>query len=133
MTRKFGEARRRAFLAALEATGNQTLAAERAKVSRSWVQLHRAGDPAFRRAIDDAVAAAKARLVLRQAQDERRGCKPPTGWGYLDGEELVVKGTGGPAPEGARHEGFGGKRVQRSRGRGSSSGRRGWRSGSSKR
>lgn len=49
MTAKFGEARRRAFLAALRETGNQTLAAERAKVSRSWVQSHRANDPAFRR------------------------------------------------------------------------------------
>ena len=97
MTAKFGEARRRAFLLALEATGNQTLAAERAKVSRSWVTLHRSGDAAFRRAMDQAVAAAKERLVLRQAQDARPGCKPPTGWGYLDGEELVVKGAGGSA------------------------------------
>ncbi len=107
MTAKFGAARRRAFLAALAATGNQTLAAERAKVSRSWVTLHRANDPGFRRAIDEAVGAAES--ALRQAQRERGlGCKPPTGWGYLDGEELVVKGTGGAG---------GGKRVQIARSR----------------
>ena len=35
MTRKFSEARKAAFLSALRDTGNQTLAAERAKVSRS--------------------------------------------------------------------------------------------------
>lgn len=102
MTRKFGEARRRAFLDALRATGNQTLAAERAKVSRSWVTLHRAEDPEFRRAIDDAVAEARARLTGHGAR------KPPSGWGYLDGEELVVKGTGGAG---------GGKRVQIARSR----------------
>lgn len=40
------------------------------------------------------------------------GCKPPTGWGFLDGEELVVRGTGGAG---------GGKRVQIARAR-----MRGW-------
>jgi hypothetical protein len=107
MTRKFGLARREAFLAALRETGNQTLAAERAKVSRSWVQLHRSSDLAFRRACEEAVEAAKA--ALRQAQGERgNGCEPPSGWGFLDGEELVVKGTGGAG---------GGKRVQIARAR----------------
>jgi hypothetical protein len=104
MTAKFGEARREAFLAALRETGNQTLAAERAKVSRSWVQLHRADDPAFRRSVEEAVEEAKA--GLRQAQAEREnGCEPPSGWGFLDGEELVVRGSGG------------GKRVQIARAR----------------
>ncbi len=36
MSRKFSPQRRNAFLAALRATGNQTLAAERAGVSLSW-------------------------------------------------------------------------------------------------
>lgn len=108
MTRKFGQARRAAFLAALRETGNQTIAAERAKVSRSWVTLHRTSDPAFKRAVGEAVDEAKARLGLRQAQGERPGCKPPSGWGYLDGAELVVKGTGGSG---------GGKRVQIARAR----------------
>lgn len=102
MTRKFGEARREVFLAALRKTGNQTIAAERAKVSRSWVQLHRSSDPAFKRAVEEAVAEAKSRLGSHPAR------RPPGGWGYLDGEELVVRGTGGSG---------GGKRVQIARSR----------------
>jgi len=102
MTRKFSQARKDAFLAAVRETGNQTIACERAKVSRSWVQLHRSEDAAFRHAVDEAVAEAKARLG---SHPERR---PPTGWGFLDGEELVVKGTGGAG---------GGKRVQIARAR----------------
>jgi len=100
MTAKFGAARRRAFLAALARSGNQTLAAERAKVSRSWVQLHRSGDPQFRRAMDEAVAAF--------ALGNGAGNAPPSGWGFLDGAELVVRGTGGSG---------GGKRVQIARAR----------------
>lgn len=102
MSAKFGARRREAFLLALAATGNQTLAAERAKISRSWVSLHRASDPEFRQAMDVAVAEARAALAGHGAR------KPPTGWGYLDGEELVVKGTGGSG---------GGKRVQIARSR----------------
>ena len=102
MTAKMSAARRRAFLSAVAATGNQTLAAERTKVSRSWVQLHRSGDPEFRQAVEDAVAAARARLGHNAER------KPPSGWGFLDGEELVVKGTGGSG---------GGKRVQIARAR----------------
>ena len=47
MTAKTSPARRAAFMAAVAATGNRTLAAERARVSPSWVTLHRATDPAF--------------------------------------------------------------------------------------
>jgi hypothetical protein len=100
MTAKFGAARRRAFLAALGKTGNQTLAAERAKVSRSWVRLHRSGDAEFRRAMDEAVASF--------ALGNGTGNAPPSGWGFLDGAELVVRGTGGAG---------GGKRVQIARAR----------------
>ena len=85
MVAKFGEARRRAFLSALRETGNQTLAAERAKVSLSWVKLHRSSDPAFRRASEQAVAEAAERLGGR--------LRPPSNWGFLDGHELVVKGS----------------------------------------
>ena len=115
MTQKFGQARKDAFLAALRETGNRTLAAEAAKVSQAWVGLHRKSDAAFKRACEEAVEAAKR--VLRDAsstgsaapQDERRGTNgPPTGWGFLDGEELVVRGTGGSG---------GGKRVQIARAR----------------
>jgi hypothetical protein len=102
MTAKFSQARKDAFLQALRETSNQTIAAEAAKVSSSWVQLHRSEDPAFRRAVEEAVAQAKARLGSHPERE------PPSGWGFLDGEELVVKGTGGSG---------GGKRVQIARAR----------------
>lgn len=89
MSRKTSPARKAAFLKALAETGNQTIAAERAKVSRSWVQLHRSTDPEFKADVAGAVAAAKERL--RDAD----GTQPPRGWGHLDGEELVVRGTNG--------------------------------------
>jgi hypothetical protein len=100
MTAKFDDARREAFLAALRETGNQTIAAERAKVSRSWVCLHRSGDPEFKRLSDEAIAAF--------AGGRGAGNAPASGWGFLDGAELVVRGTGGSG---------GGKRVQVARAR----------------
>jgi hypothetical protein len=110
MTAKVSQARRELFLATLRATGNRTLAAERAKVSQSWVQLHRSSDPAFRRACE--AAREEAKRALSGPPDRVRGargsCVPPAGWGFLDGEELVVKGTGGAG---------GGKRVQIARAR----------------
>lgn len=76
-------------------------------MSRSWVPLHRSDDPEFNRAVEEAVTEAKARL--RWAEQERGGgCKPAARWGFLDGEELVVRGTGGTG---------GGKRVQIARAR----------------
>lgn len=96
MSAKTSEARRRAFFAALAATGNQTIAAERARVSRSWIQLQRTRDPAFRQAVEEAVAAAKAHLR------DGDGIAPPTGWGSLDGEELMVRGTNGRRVQVAR-------------------------------
>ena len=89
MTAKFGEARRRAFLAALAASGNQTLAAEKAKVSRSWVQKNRTRDSAFRAAMERAIAEARVRVGRAD------GREPPRGWRFLAGEELVCKGTNG--------------------------------------
>lgn len=113
MSRKFTQARVNAFLSALAQTGNQTLAAEQARVSRSWVQLHRSTDPAFDAAVRAAVA--EARVALRQAHGAQgEGCRPGAGQRYLDGVELVVRGTGGsargPVPGG-------GKRVQVARAR----------------
>lgn len=133
MSRKFSEARRGAFVRAVAATGNQTIAAERAKVSRSWVQLHRSTDPAFDAAVRAAIAEARARLTsgphpaspargrgagtARPAAAARGGGGgsngPPAGWGSLAGEELVVKGIGG---SGAR-VGQAGRRVQIARAR----------------
>jgi len=118
MSRKFSEARRAAFIKAVRETGNQTLAAERAKVSRSWVQLHRSTDPAFDEAVRAAIKEAKGSLCW--APDQVRGARgsnrPPRGWGHLDGEELVVKGTGGSALA-AAPGGPGGRRVQIARAR----------------
>ena len=101
MSRKTSPQRRAAFLFALKATGNQTLAAERAKVSRSWVTLHRSTDPGFDGAVREAVAEAKRRLEAdphpaSPASGRGEGSsKPPASWAYLDGEELVVRGTNG--------------------------------------
>ena len=110
MSKKFSAQRKNAFLRYLSQTGNQTLSAERAKVSRSWVRLHRSSDPAFDAACREAIEEAKA--VLRDAassgsvapQDERL----KRNWRYFDGHELVVRGTGGSG---------GGKRVQIGRAR----------------
>ncbi len=73
------------------------MAAERARVSRSWVTLHRASDPAFRARIAAAVAEARERLRARAD-----GMAPPGGWGSLDGEELAVRGTNGRRTQIAR-------------------------------
>lgn len=96
MSRKTSIARREAFFRALAETGNRTLAAERAKVSQSWVTLHRANDPAFRARIAAAVAEARARLA------GAAGTAPASGWGSLDGEELVVRAGNGRRTQIAR-------------------------------
>ncbi|HEV7659988.1 MAG TPA: hypothetical protein VGO55_09105 [Allosphingosinicella sp.] len=101
MSHKTSPARRAVFFTALEETGNQTLSAERAKVSRSWVQLHRSTDPAFDADCRDAIASFGT-LGMSGSN------KPPSGWGRLDGEELVVRGSGGSG---------GGRRVQIARAR----------------
>jgi hypothetical protein len=89
MTARMSEKRRGAFLEALEACGNQTLAAERVCVSRSWVCKERGLNPDFDEECRRVIAAAQARL--RQSE----GNRPPAGWGHLDGVELVVRGTKG--------------------------------------
>jgi len=99
MSAKMGPQRRAAFLAALKATGNQTIAAERAKVSRAWVQLHRSTDPAFKAEVAAAVAAAKANVLRGRNSGSM---KPPPGWEFLDGEELVVRGSRGRPVQVAR-------------------------------
>jgi hypothetical protein len=94
--------RRGAFLKALEVCGNQTVAAERVCVSRSWVCKERALSPAFDAKCREVIAAAGERL------GKAEGNRPPEGWGHLDGVELVVRGTGGSG---------GGRRVQIARAR----------------
>ena len=106
MTQKFSAQRKRAFLNCLGQSGNQTLSAERAKVSRSWVRLHRQTDPEFDAACREAIDIAKMMLrALRDAgstsspapQDDRNfGSRPADPkWRFHDGVELVVGGTGG--------------------------------------
>jgi hypothetical protein len=56
--------RREAFLAALSACGNVTVAAERACVSRSWVVQQRRREAGFDAACRAAADAARARLRL---------------------------------------------------------------------
>jgi hypothetical protein len=109
MSAKITASRRRAFLHHLCNTGNQTLSAERAKVSRSWVQLHRSTDPEFDAACREAIAVAK--MMLRDDVNTphppplRGSSLSPTGrggrepvhpqWRYHGGHELVVSGTNG--------------------------------------
>ena len=100
MTAKTSPARRAAFMAAVAATGNRTLAAERAKVSASWVTLHRATDPAFRAELDAAMAAARERLAAQRVGPE--GMAPAKGLRTAAGEELVVRGGNGRRTQIAR-------------------------------
>ncbi|MGQ0660973.1 hypothetical protein [Sphingosinicella sp.] len=96
MNPKTSEKRRAAFLAALRATGNHSIAAERARVSRRWVCWRKANDPAFARACEAALRQAQGRLrtdphpSLSRKRERGKSCKPPAGWGAQDGEELVV-------------------------------------------
>ena len=89
MSAKMEPARRAAFFEALEATGNYSIATTRAKVSRSWVTLHRGKDRAFAADCRAAVAAAKARVAAAPDQ------APPAEWGDIDGEEMVIRGGNG--------------------------------------
>ena len=110
MSARMSPQRRAAFLKALSETGNITVSAERAKVSRSWVQLHRSIDAGFDSACRAAVAEARDRL---SGHGERR---PPSGWGFAGGEELVVRGTGGARPSTGSGQ-VTGRRVQVARAR----------------
>lgn len=89
MSAKTSTARREAFFRALSETGNQTVSAERARVSRSWVCLHSKSDPAFRARMEACIAEARARIRAASA------ISPGRKWAYLDGEELVIRGTNG--------------------------------------
>lgn len=99
MSRKTSPQRRAAFFKALRETGNQTIAAERARVSRSWVHLQRSIDPAFKAEVAAAVAEAREDLL----KERRTGSmKPGRCWRHLDGEELVVRGSRGRRVQVAR-------------------------------
>jgi hypothetical protein len=89
MAAKTSNARRGAFFKALAETGNQTISAERAGVSRSWVVQRQAADPEFRAEMDACIAAANARLL-----DGRGNAGQDLGFDQ-DGVELVMRGCHG--------------------------------------
>ncbi|UVO55495.1 hypothetical protein [Sphingomonas sp. SUN039] len=93
MSAKTSPARRAAFFKALGETGNYTIAAAHAKVSRSWVTLHKTNDAEFRAACEDAVAGAAAQAQARAAAGGSD--RPSAKWGYIDGEEMVVRAGNG--------------------------------------
>lgn len=127
MSKKYSDARKAAFLTALAVSGNQSLSAERVKVSRSWVGLQRSSDAGFDAAVREAIAAAKVGLskgmhsphsahsqhsphsphppasrIPPSPAGGRGASKPPAGWGFLDGVELVVRGSNGRRTQIAR-------------------------------
>ena len=86
---KRAKARKSAFFTALAETGNQTISAERARVSRSWVTLHRSTDPAFKARMEACIAEARVQL-------SKAGAVTSDGkWANIDGEALVVRGSRG--------------------------------------
>lgn len=88
MTAKVGGARRRAFLKAYGQSGNVTLSAEQAGVSRSWVSLARRADAEF----DARCRAAKSASAERLGAG---GCnRPPGAWKRRGGADLVVQRPG---------------------------------------
>lgn len=90
MTARTSEAKRRALLRAFAATGNQTLAVERAGVSRSTVRNLRRADPGF----DSRWRAARAESAKRLAGS---GCnRAPAGWARRGegGAAMVVQRAG---------------------------------------
>jgi hypothetical protein len=110
MTARISQSRRSIFLKALAETGNQTLSAERARVSRSWVTRQRGCDPGFDAAVRAACLDFARQEQLRLDGDAEAGTRPLSPkWRYMDGHELVVRGTG---------DGIGGRRrVQVARAR----------------
>lgn len=96
MSAKTSHARTEAFFTALAETGNQTISAERARVSRSWVTLHRSTDSAFKARMEAATGEARENLARVASQ------APAAAWGDIDGEQLVVRGTNGRLVQVAR-------------------------------
>ncbi|HEX8225307.1 MAG TPA: hypothetical protein VF605_15950 [Allosphingosinicella sp.] len=91
MSAKTGEGKRSAFLEAFARTGNQTLAAERAGLSRSTVLNLRRTDPSF----DSRWLSARAEAAERLGG----GCnRPPRGWERSGGAELAVQRAGRRPP-----------------------------------
>jgi hypothetical protein len=88
MTARVAAAKVEAFLAALAETGNASLAATQAGLSRSWVNKARGADAG----LDARVRAARAAAAGRLARCE--GNRPPEEWRMRRGVELVVTRRG---------------------------------------
>jgi hypothetical protein len=88
MTAKMSAARKEAFLAALAETGNASLSARQAGLSRSWVNKARAVDAD----LDARVAAARQAAAARLGACE--GNRPPEAWRMRGGVELVLTKAG---------------------------------------
>jgi hypothetical protein len=86
-------AKRRVFLRAYAQSGNATLSAEQAGVSRSWVSLTRRSDKAFDRDCRAAKAASAERLAGGECN------RPPVAWKRSGGVDLVVQRTGKRPPQ----------------------------------
>lgn len=92
MSAKTSEAKREAFLRAFAETGNQTLAAEQAGVSRWTVRNLRRADAEF----DARWRAAKAASAGRLASG---GCNRPPEWRSSGGIDLIVRRAGKRPPQ----------------------------------
>lgn len=88
MADKMSSVRVEAFFAALAETGNQTISAERARVSRSWVVSRQKRDPEFRARMYACITQAEARLLALHV------ATPPRHWDAEGGEALVIRGCG---------------------------------------
>jgi hypothetical protein len=88
MTAKMAAAKVEAFLAALAETGNASLSAKQAGLSRSWVTKARWVDATLDARVRAARAAAAARLGAA------RGNRPAEGWRMRGGVSLVVTRRG---------------------------------------
>ncbi|HYD37460.1 MAG TPA: hypothetical protein VEA60_07595 [Allosphingosinicella sp.] len=92
MTARIDQGRKRLFLRALGESGNLTLSAERAGVSRDWARLHRKANPAF----EADCRAALARAARRLGRQEDNG--PVQHWRSQGDTALVVIGRAGRQP-----------------------------------
>ncbi|HEX8621708.1 MAG TPA: hypothetical protein VF718_07020 [Allosphingosinicella sp.] len=88
MTAKTSERKRNAFLEAFARTGNQTLAVERAGLSRSTIRNLRRSDAGFDSRFRSAAAQAAERLAAFKCN------RPPEGWKRSGGAELAVQRAG---------------------------------------
>src|SRR5688500_11572223 len=93
MTARMSEAKRRAFLKAYAQSGNMTLAAQEAGMSRSWAVKARRSDSGF----DSDCRSAKAASAERLASGGSN--RPPPAWKQRAGVDLVVRRAGKRPPQ----------------------------------